>query len=92
MFNMSVPHPTLYVSNRKQEKLTFLDFVAEQVDLLSSGHAAGGPIHPHDLQVGGVRSLWGRKEKQLLSEIYLPEASSRATHLQRGVFLFAPSL
>lgn len=69
-------------------KLTFLDFVAEQVDLLSSGHAAGGPIHPHDLQVGGVRSLWGRKEKQLLSEIYLPEASSRATHLQRGGFFF----
>lgn len=38
-------------------KLTFLDFVTEQVDLLSSGHTAGGPIHPHDLQVGGVRSL-----------------------------------
>lgn len=62
MFNMSVPHPNLICVKQKTGKallgkLTFLDFVAEQVDLLSSGHAAGGPIHPHDLQVGGVRSL-----------------------------------
>lgn len=31
--------------------LTFLDLVTEQVDLLSPRHAAGGPVHPDDLQV-----------------------------------------
>lgn len=37
--------------------LTFLDLVAEQVDLLPSSHAASRPVHPHYLQVGGVWSL-----------------------------------
>ncbi len=34
---------------------TFLDFVTEQEDLISSEHGATRLIHPRDLQVGGVR-------------------------------------
>lgn len=37
-------------------QLTFLDLITQQVDLLSTAHAARRPVHPHDLQVGRV---WG---------------------------------
>lgn len=58
----------IWLSSEWESCLTFLDLVTEQVDLLSSAHTASHPIHPHDLQVGGVRSLWGQKEKQVSGE------------------------
>lgn len=39
---------------------TFLDFVTEQEDLVSSEHRAARLIHPRDFQVGGVGRLCSR--------------------------------
>lgn len=42
---------------------TFLDFVTEQEDLVSSEHRAARLIHPRDFQVGGVRRLCNRNRQ-----------------------------
>lgn len=43
---------------------TFLDFVTEQEDLVSSEHRATRLVHPRDLQVGGVRRLCNRNKQE----------------------------
>lgn len=43
---------------------TFLHFVTQQVDLLSPGDTPRCAVHPHDLQVGRVGSLFNGWKKR----------------------------
>lgn len=63
---------------------TFLDFVAEQEDLVSSEHRAARLIHAGDLQVGGVGRLCRRN--RFLSEL------SFCQRLQCGSFSASSSV